>query len=194
MHHRRFACFLLGLWLGGGLLMAWIGLDASRSVDRLLAQSNPAAMLHIRALGPAETRLLLQYQASEEWRGNCATWETAQIVLGAFFFFYLLFGTLEGKFSLLLALLMLAVVLFERFLLTPELVGIGRLLDFVPDIPSNEHSRLAAVQTGYVGAEVLKGTLGCILAARLVWQQWRSGYAGKEIDLVNKANHRHVDR
>ena len=50
MHYRRIACFMLGLWLGGGLLMAWFGVASFRTVDHMLSRPNPVFAAQMRAL------------------------------------------------------------------------------------------------------------------------------------------------
>src|SRR5215831_6530704 len=99
MHSRRLACLILGLWLAGGMFMAWVATENFRSVDRLMDSPNPMASLEFRTLGPQASRLLLRYAASEQNRYFFETWETVQILLGVLFFFFLLFGTHEDKLS-----------------------------------------------------------------------------------------------
>ena len=94
MHYRRIVCFLLGIWFGGGILMAWYGARSFSTVDTLIAQSNPAFVAQTKALGSAETRLVLRYAVAEQNRWMFRNWEYMQICLAVFFFCYLLFGTL----------------------------------------------------------------------------------------------------
>jgi hypothetical protein len=196
MHYRRIACFMLGLWLGGGLLMAWVAAQNSRSVDRLLSQSNPFVAVQIKTLGPAGTRLLLRYQAAEQDRWYFESWELAEIIWGAGLLLYLLFGSTEGKVSLLLVLLMVVLAVLQRLLLTPEMASLGRLASLIPPgEPSSERTRFWMLHNAYFGVELLKWGLGLLLAGRLVWRRrGRSGDSGQEINLVDKANYRHVDR
>lgn len=134
MHSRRVACFLLGIWLGAAILMAWVATENFRSVDRLLAKPSPAALLSLKTLGPAGARMLLRYQASEQNRWLFEAWGTVQLIGGSGFFLFLLFGTREGKYPLILVLVMLAVVLLQLFLLTPAMISLGRLVDFLPPV------------------------------------------------------------
>ncbi|MBZ5724836.1 MAG: hypothetical protein LAP87_07545 [Acidobacteriia bacterium] len=194
MHSRRLACFLLGLWLGGSLLMVWIATGNFRSADRALEQPNPAVALQIKTFGFTQTRLLLRYQISEQNRLSLETWEYAQLFFGIFLFFFFLFGTGEGKFSLAAVLCMLAIVVFQRFLLTPQLIGLGRSIDFLPDAASHEHKQFQVISQAYSIIEPVKWVLGLALAAVMIWRRGRSGYAGQEIDLIDKAYHGHVDR
>jgi hypothetical protein len=195
MNSRRLACFLLGVWMGAGLLMAWVAAESFGSVDRLLARPHPVATAQFKALGRADARLLLRYQVSEQNRWYFETWEVTQLVMGALFFFFVLFATRENKFALLLILLMIACVLVQRFLLTPAMVSIGRLIDFAPpDTSSGEHNQFLVMHSWYWGVELVKWGLGLALGARLILhRRGRSGNARQEVDLVDKANHRHIN-
>src|SRR5258708_19033210 len=107
MHYRRILCLLLGLWLGGGIVMAWFGARSFQTVHRVMNQSNPVFAVQTRPLGEANTRMVLRFQIAEQNRYMFQNWEYVQLILGTFFFGFLLFGTIEGKFTLSLALTML---------------------------------------------------------------------------------------
>jgi hypothetical protein len=169
MHMRRFACFLLGLWLGGSLFMAAMTAQNFRLVDRLLANPAPAAARLIQSAGPEGARLLLRYQASEANRWYAGNWDTLQLGLAALLFFLLLFGSQEGKLNLLAAMFLLLLVLGERLLLAPEIIARSRLLDFLPpEIGAAERSRLWVLQSASTGVQMAKLAMGLLLAARLL--------------------------
>jgi hypothetical protein len=196
MRYRRIASFLLGLWLGGGLLMAWMAVESFRSVDQLLAAPSPVIAIQIKALGPGGARALLRHQAAEQNRWYFETWEFLQLILGAGFFSFLLFGTNEGKYSLLLLLLMFLITAAQRFLMTPELSALGRTFEFIPaELPSVERNRFWMLHSVYAGSEFLKWGLGLVLGMLLVFHRHsRSPDAGHEFDVIDKANHRHINR
>jgi hypothetical protein len=194
MHYRRIACFVLGLWLGAGLLMAWFGAASFRTVDQMLRRPNPVLAVQMKALGPGGARLLLRYQVAEQNRRLFQAWETAQIMLGILFFLFLLFGSEEGKFSLLLLLLMLLATVIQRLAITPELTALGRILDFAPaEMSSVERNKFWMLHSAYGGVEILKLGMGLMLVG-LVLLRHRSGDSGHEFDLIDKANYRHVNR
>ena len=198
MHSRRFACLLLGIWFAGGAFMQWISSQNYRAVDRLLDQPNPAARLQFDVLGTAASRQLLRYQVAEQNRFYFEAWETVQLILGSFFFFFLLFGTREDKFSLLMALLMLLAVGVQRFLLTPEITADGRVLDFVsPGVYVPGRRALPIAQSAYQADELTKLAFGVMLTLWLLLGRGRrrSGTdVRQELDLINKANYGHIDR
>lgn len=175
--------------------MAWVAAESFSSVDRLLARPHAVATAQFKALGRADARLLLRYQVSEQNRWYFETWEVAQIVMGALFFFFVLFATRESKFALFLVLLMIAGVLVERLMLTPAMISVGRMIDFVPpDTPSGDRTQFWVLHSWYWGVELVKLILGLALAARLIsHRSGRSGNARQEFNMVDKANHRHVD-
>jgi hypothetical protein len=175
--------------------MAWVAVEGLSSVDRLLARPQPVAMAQFKALGRADARLLLRYQVSEQNRQYLENWELAQMIMGGLFFFFVLFATSENKFALSVVLVMVTVVLVQRFLLTPGIISLGRVIDFVPaGAPSGERTQFWVLHTWYWGVEVVKWILGLALAARLIARRSRrSGNARQEFNMVDKANHRHVN-
>jgi hypothetical protein len=202
MHSRRFACLLLGIWLAGGLLMTWMVNENARAVDRLLVHADPAATLRIKVLGPAETALLMRYEAAELTRNEMELWEITQLILGTLFFFFLLFGTGEGKFSLALSLAMLLCVVAQRFVITPEIVSFGKITDFVaPAAASGDRAKMLVMQGAYFAVEIGKWILILVLAAILIGSgrgrgrgRDRSANIWNKFNVVDKADHGHVDR
>ncbi len=193
MHSRRIACFLLGLWLGGELLLAWIAAASLRSADGLIAEPSPAAALHIKESGPAGARLL-RYHAAELARDVESQWGLAEIGLTAFLLLFLLFGTHEGKFTLLIALTILGIVLAERLALAPEIASLGRMVDFAgPKAYAAERIRLGVLEKSYWGVELLKWAAGAVLGFRLMLRRGRSRDSWKQVDMVDKADHGHVN-
>jgi len=176
--------------------MAWVTAESFSSVDRLLARPHAVATLQFKALGRAEARLLLRYQVAEQNRWNFETWEVAQIVMGALFFFYVLFATKENKFALFLILSMIAGVVVQRSMLTPAMISLGRLIDYAPpDALSGERTQFWVMDSWYWGVELVKWVLGLALCTRLIAQRnrRRSGDSRQQLDVVDKANHRHVN-
>ena len=195
MSSRRMACLLLGLWLGAGVLMAWVATQDLGSADRLAAHPDLAAALQLKSLGANQTLPLLRYLAAEQTRNNLETWGSVQLFVGSFFFFFLLFGTNQGKPSLALALLMAVIAFGQRLFLIPEILSRGRAMDFMAQIPVYQHTQLGVLHYAYTLTEVVKGGLGLILAGILIWRTGgRALNAGQEVYMVDKADHRHVDR
>lgn len=184
------------MWLAGGLVASWLVSENSRAVDRLLVQADPAATLRIKVLGAAETTLLLRYETAELTRHELQLWSAAQIGLGAFFLFFLLFGTSEGKVSLALSLVLLVCTLVQRFLVVPEIVTFGKLIDFLPaGVESGYRAKSLVMEATYFGIEVGKWIVIGVLTAILIGRgRGRSNRVWNQFNVVDKADHRHVDR
>ena len=196
MHARRFACLVLGLWLGGCLFMAWVATENFRVADQLVSQASPTARLELKAIGP-DPRALLRYQASEENRRYFRLWETAQIVLGCVFFGFMLFGSRESKYLLGGILLLILIVALQRLIVTPEITAEGRLLDFVAPGATAERTRFWLLHSTYVGIELAKWALMLILAGRMVFSRKGSGRsrdARRQLNQVDKTNYSRVNR
>jgi len=188
------------MWLAGGFLITWLVSENSRTVDRQLAQVDPAATLRIKVLGPSETGMLLHYQAAELTRHELDILGIAQLAFGAFFLFFLLFGTSEGKFSLALALVLLACVAVQRFVIWPEIVSLGKLTDFLPTAAeSGYRAKLLVMEGAYFGVEIGKWVVIVVLAGILISRgrgrgRSRSSNVWNKFNVVNKTDDGHVDR
>jgi hypothetical protein len=190
MHSRRLACLLLGLWLGGGLFMEWVSRVNLLAVDRLLAEPSPGASLRIKTLGKDQAYLLLRYQANERNRYDYEIWEIVQVVLSTFFFFFLLFATTEGKFSLSLALLLMVFVVGQRFILTPEIRAVGRLLDFGSPVQlAGDSAKFHVMHYTYTAIEVCKWLIQLLLAGILIGRgRLRSSETRQPVTVTAKAS------
>jgi len=145
-----------------------------RSVDRLLAKPAPVAAQQFEKLGHADARVLLRHQVSEQNRWYFETWGLAEVSLGAALLLVLIFGSTERNLSLLLALLMLLIVIVQRFALTPQIVFLGRIIDWIPvDEPSSERARFWMLHNAFVGLELLNCALGLLLTAKLLFRSRR---------------------
>ena len=195
MRSRRIACLLLGLWMGAGLWMLWVAANNSASADRLLLAPSAAASAYLKSLGHVPLRPLAQYLAAEQNRSLFEIWGVVQIALAAAFFFFLLFGTRVGKFPLALALLMLIVVVGERVALVPGMEMVGRATEF--NLDPSQRARFArdALSYGFSMAEWAKFAMGAVMAVFLLWQQTRRSLDSRhQVDMVDKTDHRHIDR
>ena len=195
MHVRRLACFFLGAWFAGSLLMALLVTQNPGKAERLMMNLSPNAAAQFNTVPPAQARAILRYHAAERNRDLMETWDTLQLLYGAGFFIFLLFASREGKVSLAAALAMVALVLMQKLFLTPEIADQGRLADFLPaDANTADRAKAIVLQNAYWGVEAVKWMAGLGLAGKMVLFSGRLGDSGENLDLVDKPNHGHIYR
>lgn len=195
MHTRRLATFLLGVWLGGILLSVTFALKSSTVPDEILASPHPRVRELAKQTGEGNMRALLQHAAAEQQRAQSRVWDLFQLAAGAALVAYLLFGTHESSLPVALAGGMLAVAAAGYLLITPDRIGYGRGLDFLEAARfSNEQAKALLLERVHLAAEILKLALGGVLLARLLYRKPRRRLSRSKIDVVNHADHSHVDR
>ena len=168
--------------------MIMVATQNFRSVDRLLAAPGRAGA-QVETMGHSEARTFLRFQVSEQNRWYFQTWEKIQLALGV----ALLASALRhGKVLFGLAALMFALLLAERFYLTPEIIRLGRIIDFVPPaVSSPERDTFWRFHGAYSAVELLKLALGFLLSGRLIFGRKR---IGNQVDVIDEADHSHIDR
>src|SRR5438046_1418019 len=169
MHFRRFTCVLLGVWLGGVIMMVIMAAQSFRTVDRILIEPSAGAEPVLKRMGYETARTLLRWEAGEQNRRMFEISENVQLAMGVAVLFILLFGSTEGKYALGLSLVLLAVVILQRFLLTPLMISLGRLVDFVPEAThAPERIKFSVLHHGYSALEVFKCLCCLLLAGKLL--------------------------
>src|ERR1019366_1537209 len=104
-----------------------------------------------------------------------------------------LIGTVEGKYALAVMLILLAITLFQRLAISPELGIAGRTMGYIPgDLAAQERARFWVLHNAYLAVEAMKFGFGVILAA-IVMSRKRSGDPLNQFNMIDKANHRHVN-
>jgi hypothetical protein len=184
------------MWLAAGLAVAWLEREDFQALRTALAQPDPAVAGRVKVLGAQETFLLMGRLEWERRQRTTENWESVQLIIGVGFFLFLLLGTREGKLPLGMALLLVGMVVLERFLLTPEVLSLERVADFTPGRhASAESMRRLALSLTQEGFEIAIWTVQAALAAvMIVPRHRRSGDAGDQFYVVDKANNRHVNR
>lgn len=176
--------------------MAFVVLQNLHSAAPLMSSPAPQVVGMMKALGADDMTLLLHHQAAEQNRNIMYVWEQAQIVLGLVLGGCLYFATQKRLLSLVLCGIMLTLVLFQFWTITPEMAYRGRETDFPPG--STNSSILVRASLLYemlVVTEVLKLIVGGILASYLfAFRTSRRRGSRREVEPVDDANHRHIDR
>jgi hypothetical protein len=174
--------------------MAFVATRNFRTVDAVLQSPPPEASKMIETLGSTNARQLLRHLAGEENRGFFETWELLQLALGAALTGFLFFGV-EKRLLAGLAGAMLILTLFQHLKITPEIVWLGRSIDFLPrTVESQARDQFWRLHGIYAGIEVVKMLLSVVIAGFLFPLRRGRPRPRVEIDPVDYANHRHVNR
>ena len=167
MHLRRIASFVLGIWLGGSVLLAFAAMGNFSTVNRVVANPAPLAARLIQPLGPERSRELLRSLAAEENSRYFQAWELTQFALGLILGAVLL---LDRRGWLLPSLcgVMLLLVAFLHFRVTPEMVWLQRTVEFLPAGASTpERTHFMTLHHVYSTIEIIKILLGCVITGIL---------------------------
>jgi hypothetical protein len=126
----------MGAWLSGTVLVSVVATENFYTIDRLLAGSaSPAFSSIVAQLGRPQTRDLLRYLASELNRLYFQLWNITQLALGLLVLW--LIGRAPSVTKARWGIAgMLGLVGLMMVWLTPEIISVGRSLDFVPRNPS----------------------------------------------------------
>jgi hypothetical protein len=168
MHRHRIAAFLAGSLILGSLFMIFVATQNFGTVDRVLAAPPPEAAQMFQTLGPQNARLLLRYLAGEENRLFFTIWEWCQIALGALLTAVLLLGVRHRLLAGLTGA-MTILALFQRFRVTPEMIALGRLIDFGGGSGSAAYNQFWRLHGLYGVLEVVKLALLIVVAAILLF-------------------------
>jgi hypothetical protein len=166
---RRFAAFLIGAWLAGSLFMDVTAIANFHAVERFLADPGiPSAQL-IHSAGHDNTRVLLRRAAGEANGWLFEQWEWIQLATGLALLLVLIFGSRPPKIPIALCLLMMVLVVVERFVLTPNIIRLGRVIDFLPAGPQLPDRVSFGVYHGaYSLVDILKLVCGFAIAGILI--------------------------
>lgn len=180
------SAFLLGIWMGCSVFMAIVVLDNSRAPGAELSSPSGQAAAFLKKLTPDDVRLLLHYQAEEQSRRYLSIWEETEFGLALALGACLFLGTQRQPFPLVFCALMLMMVAFQHFAISPELTYRGRQADFPPgNTAFGTQTRLWALEQVYAGTEGAKLLLGGILASYLF--VFRTRQARKPSGLPDRA-------
>lgn len=176
MHTRRLAAFLIGAWLVGCLIMAYVSSQSYSNVERILGSPPGPVAKDLEDLGSDITRSLLRYEASELNRFLAQIWGVIQIGLGLALFASGLLTSHRSKFLLGAAAAMTLLVTYQILMIQPSLNALGRSFDFLPPgAGTRERESFQSQNVLWSVMEVLKVLLGLALSGRLLFDRynWR---------------------
>lgn len=162
---QRWAMFAMGAWLAGTLIVSVIAAENFYTIDRLLAGSPNAGFASaVSRLGEPQTRELLRYLSSELNRLYFQVWNVSQLVIGGLVL-WLVASNRSAVRPRWGVTAMLALVAMMTLWLTPQIVSVGRSLDFVPrNPPPSALGRFWVLHGTYTLVESGKLVLGVIVA------------------------------
>jgi hypothetical protein len=179
----RWALVVMGAWMMGSICMSVVATENFYTIDRLLATSTKAEFYAaVQTLGHMPARDLLRYLSSELNRLYFQMWNVTQLVLGALVLWLIGRGrarpTTQGvqspqsrsavagsaAFASKGVIVMLAMVALMLVYLTPQIVSLGRSLDFVPRDPAPPGmQRFWILHAAYTSLEMLKLLVGLVV-------------------------------
>jgi len=163
------AIALLGAWLGGTVFMWFAATRTFRTVDRVLNSPNPQFSAATQPLGHDETRVVLRHLASEINRTFFGAYGVAQILLGVAMLILTWWQTPRDTFAVLLIGVMLALVLILTVGITPQIIALGRSIDFLPRNPEPAvMPRFWMLHGAFTGLDGAKLLAGLVLLARWI--------------------------
>jgi hypothetical protein len=181
MHSSRVAAFLIGAWIGCSVFLAVLAFQNVRFAGRVAGGSTPPATAIINAAGPEQARLLLRHFAWEQNRFYFTNWEMIQMPVAVMLALFLYLTTDRRILPPVLCGLMLVLVMFEYFAITPEFTYRGREADFPPgSLAFGAEARVWLLTEVLIGAEAAKLLIGGVLASYLF--AYRSRRKVRKID------------
>jgi hypothetical protein len=165
---QRWALVLVGAWIAGSICTSVVATENFYTIDRLLAASpNGSFTRSVQQLGQPQARDLLRYLSSELNRLYFQIWNVAQIAAGALTLWLIASGPRDQHTvrAVRVVVGMLAIVVLMLAYLTPQIVSIGRSLDFVPRDPAPPAMGTFWILHGaYTSLEMLKLAAGFLVA------------------------------
>lgn len=160
---------IVGAWLGWTLFMWFAATRSFRTVDRVLGSSRPEFQQAVQPLGHEQARAVLRYLASEINRRLFRTYGWIQILLGAVLVLLLWRRAPRDVLALVLAGIMLALVLILTLFVQPEIVALGRSIDFAPRDPAPPAmARFWMLHRAFTSLDSVKLLAGLVLLVRWI--------------------------
>ena len=161
------AMFCLGVWMMGTVCVSVVAMQNFYTIDRLLDGPNhPAFAAFVEDAGREDARNVLRYLSSELNRLFFQLWNVAQIGIGGAVL-WLVWGMAAPAGARLrwMVVAMLAVVVMLTVGITPQILAIGRSIDFVPrDPPPPAVATFGVLHAAYTLLELAKCGAGIVAA------------------------------
>ena len=159
----------MAVWLAGTIWMAAVATENFFTITRLIeAKAHPQFVADLNKLGVSEMDFLLKYLSSELNRLFFQVWGLTQIAVGILALWFI--GSLpnSGR-SKWMVVSMLGICLLFAALVTPQIVSVGRSLDFVVRDPAPPQMRtFGLLHATYTVLDGIKLILGAIVTVWLL--------------------------
>ena len=164
---RLISIAIVSAWLAVTLCMWFVATRSFRNVGRVLASPSGEFEQTVETLGHDRARAALRYLASEFNRSMFHTYGLAQIALGALLLILVWRATPRDSTALGLSGAMLALALVLTFIIQPQIVTLGRAIDFLPrNPPPPQVSRFWMLHGAFTGLDGVKLLAGLYLLVR----------------------------
>jgi hypothetical protein len=182
--NRRLACLILGIWLGASVFANVFPVFRTAAVAAFIAQpGSTTTATQIKQTGAKAAGFLLRRFTSDLNALVLTFWEWAEVGIAVILFLLVLFAGRPPRSALILLPAMLAIVLIQLFVVTPQIASAARDADEFQGsalIANPSLGPLVVFQRIYTGTEILKLLMGCGVAARLMVR--RSGGSSGETE------------
>ncbi len=173
MHTRRVGAFLIGAWLLGSLLMAFVTSQGLMNVDRFFSSPPAQVSKELDDVGPDVMRQILRFQAAQHNRHILETWEIIQLGLGGALLATSFLTSHRSRIVLICTIIMVFMVLVMYFYFTPIMNALARSFDFLPaGAAVQERENFGYYSVWYRVLDIFKALLAIVVAARLLFDRY----------------------
>ncbi len=162
---------LLSAWLALTVCMWYAATGSFGAVRRALESSNPQLAETAKPLSADQTRLVMRHAASEINRTYFRAYGWAQLALGLGLLVLLVRQSSRDSAALFVVGAMLVIVVPLTLYVTPEIIALGRKIDFVPRDPAPpEMARFRMLHGAFTALDGLRMLAGMGLLVRWIWK------------------------
>lgn len=152
---------VLSLWVGWTLFMWFAATRSFRTVDQVLKAPPARFSSDVQGMKAGQTREVLRYLASEINRTYFRAYGWGQLALGSIVLLLLAWKTPRNGLNVAVAAVMLFIVIVLTLGVMPQIIALGRNIDFLPRTPPppgyQRFWKLHMMFTGLDGAKLLSG-------------------------------------
>jgi hypothetical protein len=160
---------LVSAWVALTLFMWFAATRSFGTVDRILAKPPAELEAAVKPLGNEQRREVLRFAASEINRTLFKAYSATEILLGVIVFLLLLRQSPRDTMGMVLAGVMLGLVLILAFIIQPQIVSLGRQIDFLPRHPAPAvMPRFWMLHGAFTGLDGVKLLTGLVLLIRWI--------------------------